>query len=255
MLLEAAARAAGEIALARVGNPGEVREKAGGIGPVSEADLAVDRMLRARLIGARPAYGWLSEESDDDPSRIEAERVFIIDPIDGTKAFLAGQDAWAIALALAEAGRVTAGVVHLPALGKTYTAAEGQGARLNGAPIAASRREALEGAEVLANGNQLAPALWPGGVPAVSRHFRPSLAYRLCLVAEGCFDASFTFRDTWEWDLAAGDLIAREAGAVVTTREGQAPVYNRPHPVLPGMFAAGPALHAGLMQRLRAGTV
>ena len=101
------------------------------------------------------------------------------------------------------------------------------------------------------NANQLAPALWPGGVPGVKRHFRPSMAYRLCLVADGSFDASFTFRDTWEWDVAAGDLIAREAGAVVTTSDGAPPTYNRPSPILAGMFAAGPALHAALLRRLQ----
>ena len=90
-------------------------------------------------------------------------------------------------------------------------------------------------------------------MPRFARHFRPSLAYRLCLVAEGRFDAMFTFRDTWEWDVAAGDIIAREAGAVVTTRDGAAPAYNRPAPMLPGVIAAGPALHAAILSRLRPG--
>ena len=145
-----------------------------------------------------------------------------------------------------------AGVVHLPMLDRTYAAALGGGARLNGAPIAASARAALEDAQVLATGNQMDPALWPGGVPRIERHFRPSIAYRLCLVAEGRFDAMWTFRETWEWDVAAGDLIAREAGAAVTTRAGGAPVYNRPSPQLPGVVAAGPALHAAILARLAA---
>ena len=249
-LLEAAAAEAGAFALGRVGAPGEVHEKPDGLGPVSETDLAVDRMLRAELTAARPGYGWLSEESEDDPARLSAERVFIVDPIDGTRAFLAGRPEWALSLAVAEAGRVVAGVVLLPALGRAYAAAAGAGARVNGDPIAVIDRSALDGAEVLANGSQFDPRFWPGGVPRVARHFRPSLAYRLCLVAEGRFDAAITFRETWEWDAASCDLIVREAGGVVTTRAGDAPAYNRAVPLVDGLLAAGPALHAAIRARI-----
>ena len=145
---------------------------------------------------------------------------------------------------------MVAGVVHLPALGLTYAAAEGGGARLNGAPIAASRRVELDGARVLANAGQLEAKHWPGGAPQVERQFRPSLAYRLCLVAGGEADAMLTFRDTWEWDVAAGDLIAREAGAVVTDGAGRPIAYNRPRPAVGGVIAAGPALHAAIVARL-----
>ncbi len=248
-LLEAAAREAGEVALARVGDPGAVREKPG-LGPVSEADLEVDQLLAGRLLAARPDYGWLSEESEDGPARLAARRVFVIDPIDGTRAFLSGDKAWALSLAVVENGRPVAAVVHLPALARTYAAAAGQGARLNGAPIAASARAEIEGARVLASAGQMAPAHWRGQAPAVERHFRPSLAFRLCLVAEGEADATFSFRDTWEWDVAAGDLIAGEAGALVTEPGGAVPRYNRPRPLLSGLVAAGPALHARILARL-----
>jgi len=252
-LLEAAAREAGEVALGRVGDHGAVREKPG-LGPVSEVDLAIDRLLGQRLLAARPDYGWLSEESEDGPerqaARLAARRVFVVDPIDGTRAFLAGDRAWALSLAVVEAGRPLAALVHLPALRRTYAAAVGQGARLNGAPIAASARTDLEGARVLAAASQLAPAHWRGRAPAVDRHFRPSLAYRLCLVAEGEADAALSFRDTWEWDAAAGDLIAREAGAVVTERTGELPRYNRRQPLLAGLVAAAPGLHAGIIGRI-----
>jgi myo-inositol-1(or 4)-monophosphatase len=246
-LLERAARAAGEVARARAADPGRVVEKPGGHGPVSEADLEVDRLLRAELTAARPDYGWLSEESEDTGARLAATRVFVVDPIDGTRAFLAGEPAWAISVAVVEAGAPIAGVVHLPALDRTYAAARGQGARLNGAPIAAGTRADPDGARVLANAGQMAPAHWPGGVPAVRRLFRPSLAYRLCLVAEGEADATVTFRDTWEWDVAAGTVILAEAGARVTDRTGRAPRFNVPVPILPGLIAAGPALHARLL--------
>ena len=248
-LLEAAARAAGEIALSFVGGPNAVREKPGGHGPVSEADLAVNRQLHETLTAARPDYGWLSEESEDGPARLAARRVFVIDPIDGTRAFLASQQAWALSLAVVEDGRPIAAVVHLPALERTYAAAHGHGATLDGAPLRLADPEA-QTVRLLASGSALDPAHWPGGVPQVERHFRPSLAYRLCLVAEGRFDAALSFRDTWEWDIAAGDLIAREAGAGVTTLNGALPRYNSAVPHLPGILVARPGLHADLLARL-----
>ena len=113
-----------------------------------------------------------------------------------------------------------------------------------------SARGELAGARMLVAKNQLAPEHWPGGVPPVARGFRPSLAYRVCLVAEGEADATLTFRDTWEWDLAAAALIAREAGAAVTDRGGRPLAFNNPVPVLPGLIVAGPALHAAILARL-----
>lgn len=249
LLLEAA-QAASAVALRHFGKAPDSWDKPEGQGPVSDADLEVDRLLRAELTAARPDYGWLSEETADGPARLGAERVFVVDPIDGTRAFLAGEKAWAHSLAVVEHGRVTAGVVLLPMLGRTYAAELGAGATCNGAPIAVSPRRELEAARVLATATQLQPHHWPNGVPAVERHFRPSLAYRLCLAAEGRFDAALTFRDAWEWDLAAGDLILREAGAVVTTRAGDPPHYNNPRPLIPGLIAAGPSLHALIMARL-----
>lgn len=249
-LLTEAALAAGQIARRYFGTSPEVREKPGGGGPVTAADLEVDRMLRAELIAARPGYGWLSEESEDGPDRLRAARVFVVDPIDGTRAFIAGERAWAHSLAVVEDGRVIAGVVHLPMLERTYRAAAGGGAHLNGAPIAASPRADLEDARVLANAAQLDPRHWRGAAPRLERHMRPSLAYRLCLAGEGRFDAMLTFRDAWEWDVAAGDLIAREAGAIVTDRSGAPAVYNNPHPQIPGLIVAGPALHAAILARV-----
>jgi myo-inositol-1(or 4)-monophosphatase len=247
-LLTGAAHAAGEIARARIGRVA-VWEKPGGEGPVTEADIEIDAMLRARLGAARPGYGWLSEESADDPARLAARRVFIVDPIDGTRAFAAGEHSFAHSLAIAVDGRVVAGVVHLPMRGETYAAFEGGGARLNDVTIRPSDRRELAGAEVLAAGTQLRADLWPGGVPQVTRHFRPSLAWRLCLAAAGRYDAALTLREAWEWDVAAGTLIATEAGAVVTDRAGRPARFNAPVPRVPGLIVAGPALHAALMAR------
>lgn len=227
-------------------------EKGGGAGPVTEADIAVDRMLRGRLLAARPDYGWLSEESEDDPARLGAGRTFIIDPIDGTRAFIAGDKGFAHALAVVEGGRVIAAVVFLPMAGKLYAAARGAGARLNGQPIRASARTELEGASVVAAGHALAAAHWPRGAPRLDRHFRASLAHRICLVADGSFDVTLSFRPVWEWDAAAGCLIALEAGAAATGARGEPPHFNAPTPVIPGLLVAPPILHEAMLARMGA---
>lgn len=246
-LLIDAAREAGMLARDLVTRPLDTVHKPGGAGPVTAVDMAVDALLARRLRGARPGYGWLSEETEDDPARLGAERVFIVDPIDGTRSLIEGSDLWAHALAVAERGEVIAAVIFLPMRDKLYAAAAGQGATLNGMPIRAGARRALPGATLLAAKPALDPAHWRDGrVPLLRRGFRPSLAYRLALVAEGRFDAMLTLRPTWEWDAAAGELILREAGAAITDRRGGALAFNNPVPQVAGLLAANPALHAGL---------
>lgn len=251
-LLIAAAHGAGQIAMPFWRQAHKSWEKAAGAGPVTEADLAVDEMLKDRLLAARPDYGWLSEETDDDPARLANDSVFIVDPIDGTRSFMAGERTWAHSLAISRNGQISAAVVYLPARDKLYTAATGQGAYLNSQPIHSSRQSTLEDATVLASRPNFEPGYWPGGVPPVHRHFRASLAYRLALVAEGRFDAMVTFRSTWEWDVAAGALITEEAGGVVTDRHGRGAVFNNPVPALPGLIAGGRAVHGGLLEYMKA---
>ncbi len=249
-LLNEAARRAGEIAVSFWGQDPEQWDKGSGAGPVTEADIAVNGMLREMLLSARPDYGWLSEESEDEPARLERENVFVIDPIDGTRAFIAGERSWAHALAVVRGGKVQAGLVHLPLLGKTFAAVRGGGARLNGRRLRVPARRALEGACVLSTRKSLRSGRWKDGPPPVRRHFRPSLAYRLALVAEGRFDAMLTLHPTWEWDVAAGSLIASEAGARVTDAAGLPLRFNNPEPCLDGLLAAPDGLHAALRERL-----
>jgi len=249
-LLIEAARAAGEVAARFAGPKAKRWDKPGGLGPVTEADMAVNTLLAAHLRGARPDYGWLSEESEDSSARLERERVFIVDPIDGTRSFIEGSGTWAHALAVAEAGKITAAVVYLPMRDKLYAAALGQGATLNARPITVSARTDLAGAEVLAAKPNYAPEHWPRGVPEVKRAYRPSLAYRLSLAAEGRYDAMLTLRDSWEWDIAAGALILDEAGARVSDRCAMPLRFNNPVPQVGGVVAANPALHAALAEAL-----
>jgi myo-inositol-1(or 4)-monophosphatase len=249
-LLTDAALEAGRIATRYWKRTPQVWDKPDGAGPVTEADLAVNTMLETRLQAARPGYGWLSEETDDSTARLSAERCFIVDPIDGTRAFIAGEDTFSHSLAVAVDGQITAAVVYLPVLDRLYSATLDGPALRDGAPIAASARTGIEGASLLTTRPNLAPEHWPGGVPDLRRSFRASLAYRLCLVAEGRHDGMLTLRDAWEWDIAAGDLIARRAGARVTDRAGEALRFNAPHPQSRGVLAAAPGLHAALMDRL-----
>jgi myo-inositol-1(or 4)-monophosphatase len=253
-LLTEAARGAGKIAARHFKSSVQVWDKGGGQGPVTEADLEVDAFLKAQLTAARPGYGWLSEESDslDDPARLAAECCFVVDPIDGTRAFIDGQPSFAHALAVVRRGAPVVGLVHLPMMDLTYTAVLGGGAHLNGKPLNASNHAVFEGANVLANKLALDPRHWSGGVPPVKRHFRPSLAWRLALVGEGRFDAMLTLRDAWDWDIAGAALIATEAGAVVTDRTGAPLRFNTASARNAGVVAAPTALHTAFLTALEA---
>ena len=249
-LLIEAAEAAGDIARRYFNATPRIWEKEEGQGPVTEADMEIDRHLRENLLTERPSYGWLSEETEDDQDRLNRDKVFILDPIDGTRAFIEGQKLFGTALAVAEAGRVTAAVVHMPMLERTYHAELGGAAMLNGQPISAADAPDTTDARILTTRQTMQPEHWKEDVPGFSRHFRPSLAYRTCLTAAGEFDAMITLRPVWEWDVAAGALIMEAAGAKVTDRAGFDARFNNPHPQLKGMVAAGPALHSNILAKL-----
>ncbi len=248
-LLEASAREAGEIARSFWREDPQVWDK-GGDDPVSEADFAVDSHLNATLLRARPDYGWVSEETEDDPARMDASKVFIVDPIDGTRSFVAGEKHWAHSLAVVENGVVTAACVYLPVTDRMFTATLGSGAKLNGETMVASHRDAFEGATILTPRVTLQDRFWKGPVPGFARHFRPSLAYRLALVGQGRFDGMLTLRATWEWDIAAGTLIATEAGARVTDRAGRDIQFNTPSRKSAGVVATALPMHGEVLQAL-----
>lgn len=249
-LLHQGAMAAGEICLKHYGKSPEVWEKSGGQGPVSQADLEVDQMLTEMFRTARPDYGWLSEETEDDPERLNCDCVFIVDPIDGTRSFINRHENFSNSLAVSVNGEITAAVVHLPVKGMTFEAEKGKGAFLNGEPIRHNGRTEVEGARILASGSQTKLGLWRDAPPPIERHFRSSLAYRMCLVAQGRFDGMLTLRPTWEWDIAGGTLICQEAGVALSTQTGEMPRFNQPEACCNGLIAATPDVHAGLMNYL-----
>ncbi|SPF79798.1 inositol monophosphatase family protein [Pseudoprimorskyibacter insulae] len=249
-LLIGVAREAGDVARSFVGGPLDIRHKDDDAGPVTAADYAVNRLLEDRLRSARPDYGWLSEESPDSTDRLGSEYVFIVDPIDGTRSFIDGQDTWAHSLAIVRDGKPVAAAVFLPLLDRLYTAELGGGAALNGDAIRASGTTDLNAARVLAARPTLDEHHWSGAVPPLQRSHRPSLAYRMSLVAQGRFDMMLTFRPSWEWDIAAGALILQEAGAIATDKAGRPLRFNNRHPQTNGVVAGNAALHRAVLDRL-----
>lgn len=226
--VEAAARAAGEIAL-QFFRPGErtaarISYKNGG-SPVTEADLAVDRYLLEAAGALVPDAGWLSEETADTPARLSRRRLFVVDPIDGTAAFTRGDPSWAVSIALVEDGRPVVGVVHAPALGRTFSGAAGAGACLNGAPLVTPKRQGVAGATVIAP-RGLHPALTARDLIIAPRI--PSLALRLVDIAAGRHDLVITTPNARDWDIAAADVILAEAGAALGEADAGPLVYNRP---------------------------
>ena len=250
-LIAAAAREAGAVAMRFWKANPQVWEKPG-LGPVTEADLAVNDLLAERLRRARPGYGWLSEETPDDAARLACERVFILDPIDGTRAFIAGEKHFAISIAVAERGRVVAGAIYLPALDRLYTAAENDPALCNGTAINCASRTGLSGSTLLMSKGFLEPDHWHTPPTDLKRSIRSSIAYRLCLIAEGSFDGMISTRDAWEWDIAAGSLIAERAGAAVSDKHGRALRFNSPGAKTAGIFTAPVAVHSEILASFKA---
>jgi len=252
-LIENAVREAGEIARRYYGK--EYRRWSKGRGePVTEADIAIDRHLRDVLGKARPDYGWLSEETGKDLTRLNTERVFIVDPIDGTTAFLKERPHFSISVGIAEKGRSVTGVVYNPILDEFFSAYAGGGARLNGEAIHVSGCSELEGCRIVgqkdlfAHPNWAIPPLQPW--PLMHVEARSSVAYRMALVAAGQFDAAIILAAKHDWDMAGGDVIVREAGGRVTDKDGSALQFGRPDTVQRTMVCAGPALHVQILARL-----
>ncbi len=243
--IAAIAAEAGRLALAYRASGYRRWEKAGGE-PVCDADLAVDALLKARLGALDPAAGWLSEETADDPARLDRERVWVVDPIDGTRDYLRGRPGWAISIALVEHGRPVAAVLDAPAAGEVWTALAGGGAWRDGRPLTASTRAALAGARVPAD------ALLHGDRDLVTVAKPNSIALRIAKVAADEADLVATLRWGHEWDIAAAVLIAAEAGAAATDALGAPLRFNTPAAAMFGVLVCAPAIHDAASDRLRA---
>lgn len=247
-LLVSAVRDAGALALkAFRGDQKSWFKGAGSGSPVSETDMAVNVLLHDRLRTATPGYGWLSEESADDPSRLGASLVWVIDPIDGTRAYLNGREDWTISVALVAAGRPVLAALYAPVTDEMFTAAAGAGAMRNGIPIATVPGTGIDQARVA--GPQRPLKALAGVAPGVIAEPRiHSLALRFARVADGTIAAAFAGGNSHDWDLAAADLLVHETGGAMTNFAGQPVIYNRPEPVHDALVAAGRGRHATLIQ-------
>jgi myo-inositol-1(or 4)-monophosphatase len=241
VVIETAVKAAGDLALARFRDGTKGWHKPDGT-PVSDADLAVNRLLADRLLAARPAYGWLSEEASDDLGDRRGALTYLVDPIDGTRAFLSGGDDWCIGVALLAAGRPIVATVLQPTNGALYSAVAGLGATLNGRRIHVSRRRELEGAHLIAHGGLARPERWAVPWPKIRYGMTFAMLLRLCRVADGSFDGMLALGRKSDWDVAAGDLMVLEAGGQVTDLSGASLIYGKPGMAQNGVIAAGPAL-------------
>jgi len=242
-------RAAGDVALKTFRQPLRQWIK-GESSPVSEADIAVNEFQQERLLGLAGGIGWLSEETEVDPARLEAENVWIVDPIDGTRAYLAGQDDWTISVALAARGRPTIGVVFAPVSQELFLAVAGRGATRNGATIAASAGRDMTGAKVVG------PKRHINWLASLNANAIPmprigSIALRLARVAQGVLDAAFAGGNSHDWDLAAADLLVHEAGGALTAITGETLTYNSSELVHGALLAAGQERHTALISMVR----
>jgi myo-inositol-1(or 4)-monophosphatase len=240
-LLVKAAREAGALAMTFFRNNPKTWAK-GETSIVSEADIALDQLLFSRLTEARPEYGWLSEETADDEARLSRDRVFVVDPIDGTRGFLAGGDEWTVSLAVVEKGHPIAAALFAPSLGLMFEAKAREGAFRNGRRMHASKRTELAGASVAGSKRLVREARELADVPLEYYGFVSSLAYRFALVATGEIDAAIARPGSHDWDLAAADLLVHEANGRLADLSGGRPLYNGREPRHPTLLATTPAL-------------
>lgn len=247
-LLRAAALAAGP--LLREGFGATVRTwSKGAAGPVTEIDLAVDALLKDILLNARPDYGWLSEESPDDPVRLQKQRVFILDPLDGTSAFIRKRPDFCVSVAVVDNGEPTAAVVYAPVSEDLFAASLGGGASLNGARMTTTPQTQIEGCRMIGPKDLFAHPGWNPPWPAMDIQPKAALAYRLALIAAGEGDATLSLGYKHEWDIAAGALLVAEAGGRISDPWGHPLHFNQPDPRAPGIVASGPDLHPLLIER------
>ncbi|MBN9595037.1 MAG: 3'(2'),5'-bisphosphate nucleotidase CysQ [Afipia sp.] len=218
--------------------------------PVSEADIAVNDLIETRLRSATPGYGWLSEESADDTSRIGKSLTWIVDPIDGTRAYLERREDWSVSIALVANGLPVLGAVFAPASNEFFFATRGDGALLNGARVTAAPGSAINFPKI-AGPKPLVERL--GGMKEGESLYPRigSLALRLVKVAEGRLDAAFAAGNSRDWDLAAADLIVHEAGGEMTSLAGERLVYNLADVRHGLLVAAGHARHAHIVKHFR----
>ena len=221
--------------------------------PVSEADIAVDKLLRQRLMALAPDAGWLSEESEDDRARLGAPRLWVVDPIDGTRAYVAGRTDWSISVALVTEGRPVIAAIYAPMQENFYAASAGEASTLNGVPIRASAGADFTG-RIAAGPKPILERL-AKVAPTLVRSRKCSHSRCASRGSPGTLDIAFASANSHDWDLAAADLLVHEAGGALTTFAGQQLIYNRADPLHGALVAAGRSRHEAFLALVRARTL
>lgn len=231
--------------------PGEIEaEYKAGHDPVTEADRALDAVLRQNLL--RDGESWLSEETADDLSRLEKDRVWIVDPLDGTREFVLGLPEFCVSIGFIEAGKPVAGGIYNPATKQSFLGAVGAGVICNGQPARPSQRTSLAGALVLASRSEVKRGEWKQFESAAFKiQAMGSVAYKLALVSAGLADMTFTLVPKHEWDVAAGAALVAAAGGFVCKPDGSELRCNQRDPLLPGLLAGGPFLREELLAAIQ----
>jgi myo-inositol-1(or 4)-monophosphatase len=255
-IMEEAAIAAGKIIMSyyrdgqQVSDAAEVQQKSQN-NPLTKADLEADRLLHKILMEARPDYGWLSEETVDNENRLNKQRVWVVDPIDGTKEFIVGIPQFAVSIGLIEDGRPIAACVYNPATEEIFLAELGAGTTLNHTPINTTPRSQLTGASCLASRSETKRGDWDCFKSEFETTMMGSIAYKLSLVAAGRYDLTFTLTPKNEWDFCAGELLITEAGGQVSHKDGTNCIYNKKNPRIRSLLASNGPLHHDLLKRLK----
>lgn len=228
----------------------DVRDKAPD-NPVTDADLAADTLLREQLLTLLPEAGWLSEETADNPARLDRQLVWVVDPLDGTKEFVLGIPEFAVSVALVEAGRPIIGVIYNPASAELYTAERGAGVRYNGATVGVSHRRIFDGARVDASRSERKRGEFEPFEAQVNVRTMGSIAYKLARVAAAQTDATWSRGPKNEWDICAGALLVDEAGGRCVNLDDEPFNFNRPEgPLVNGLIADNGHLHDAVVAAL-----
>lgn len=244
-----AAHAAGVIVKGYYEGTVEVREK-GHDNPVTAADLEADACIKRTLLGAFPDDGWLSEETADSTDRLAKPRVWVVDPLDGTKEFTQHIPEFCICIALVERGTPIVAVSYNPAAERLYCAVKGQGTTCNDEPVRVSPQAVLREARVLASRSEDKRGEWDPFKDRVRVVLTGSVAFKLAELSRGDGDATFTLTPKNEWDICSGTLLLEEAGGRATGLEGKPLVFNQPSPLRDGMIASNGVLHEALLRMI-----
>ncbi len=246
----AAAREAGNVIRKWYDGAVTVTEK-GHDNPLTEADTEADRVLRETLLGAYPDYGWLSEETKDSPDRLQRRRVWIVDPLDGTKEFIQHIPEFCVCIGLVEDGQPVLGVSYNPATDEMFAGAVGTPVLLNDAPVHVTPLADLPQARVLASRSEVKRGEWSEFEQDFRVELTGSVAFKFALIAAGRADATFSLTPKNEWDICAGTALVNLAGGKVTDRYGQPLTFNRPNPKLPGLIASNANLYDPIVTLLK----